>query len=1362
MSKKTLASELVSIVSTVVLVFGLMPAPAFAAGAFDANPNESTASVHRSEEAIESSLRTMLATGDYVEGEAVVCYAKSFAANPGELTAQSAVNDLISNAEKLSSVTVQQYVEATGESVPSASPSDSALSAQSIEEEVEITLVHRDDMTTEELIRALLHDPCVLSAEPNYLMNFESIEEGAATSSNETTSEAKQLTTAIVDDLSAQEGSGASTDLSGYQWFSSGAADATSQYLDAQNPGVSAPHWNEPDMKNCDPGSVVVIMDSGVDYTHPDLAGVMYHFSDDLQKQLGCGEFGYAPGRDDKTDPMDGYHHGTHCAGIAAAQWNGWGVSGIANGAEICAISISRSVDNYNYSYDTIIKAYDFMIRAAEAGVDIRSVNRSMSTGPTNNADQAMIQAAGEMGIVTCMATGNNSADMDNHFDNVSIDQMSPYELRVNASRQQDDRAWFSNYGGHLTDVFAPGAGILSTIPTTVEYMSCYFPDADSNPLYKETHFDGALPHVSLERYDHEGKIVHHDLEVTRGDLGVDGDSKSIKAPANMESNGYFDLFVDVPVNDLDDSVVQDVSIALYAGGFEVKMTQLDVLLANDEYTEFGNYEETNRSVSVPYGWTFAAFHVSDPATVAQGFKRIDDGKGNKCIRLRISAMLQTSSPGSSDLIDVELYLDQIAMGKTDNEALLPYRYDTGTSMATPCVTGCAAVVSSTIKGVSPDVRAAQTVRILKGAMHQAEGYYGYCKQNGQVDLSLLGSPDKYVPVLESAQIIGNMLTVKGAYFGSEGTLTVGGVGVQPQAWSSSSITAPWPSGVTSGVIPLVVKTSAGAEACGAFLLDVSGTSSDVALYERELTTPSPRAYGKSTISCPDSMAAAEDGTLFAVADDTDDTFEASTRYLMRSDDQGASWTAIALPQHLKQVSLAAGDGKVFVWGATPADTPIRIDAWHLYSFDIAQGAFTLLRTFEVSHEADDDDSGSVTGIGSLAYAGGGLYFVDCFDDSINKASIMRMRKFNADYTLGEFFMLKHAYQANAFYEGPKVSAAGNSIYVCGLAKSMAPDGDDHTYGIERVDVAADGSLTCVDLSAAIDYLPNGLEREDICMAASDQGVFLMGRTLEGLLPTGAEYTDTFFMENGTTAFKPYSRTLSFAPVFGPASVCSNGWLYAFAVSQFESTSVFGRATNVQVDLEPVHTPKKGESVVEGNYVYTVLSSSAVSVKLSAAGKKSLAKAKIADTVTLGDKTFKVTQIDAEGFASAKKLARVTIGKNVKAIHVYAFAHCAKLKVISGGSAMTRIDASAFDGCSKLASFNISSKRLAKIGSAAFSNCQKLKTLTIAKTTKLTKSGVKNSLVESSVKTVNVKNTKIATYKKYFTAKNCGKNVTVK
>ena len=143
---------------------------------------------------------------------------------------------------------------------------------------------------------------------------------------------------------------------------------------------------------------------------------------------------------------------------------------------------------------------------------------------------------------------------------------------------------------------------------------------------------------------------------------------------------------------------------------------------------------------------------------------------------------------------------------------------------------------------------------------------------------------------------------------------------------------------------------------------------------------------------------------------------------------------------------------------------------------------------------------------------------------------------------------------------------------------------------------------------------------------------------------------------------------------------------------------------------------------------------------------------------------YKVTKISGDlcQYNVDKKLKTLVIGSNVSEILDNAFAGCPELESVTGGAGLKTVGTKAFANCPKLKVFNISSKTLKKIGAFAFSGDKALTTLLLKKTTKLTKSGVKNSLKESSVKTVKVKKKKIKKYKKIFKKKNCGKKVKVK
>ena len=125
------------------------------------------------------------------------------------------------------------------------------------------------------------------------------------------------------------------------------------QYAYNSEFGMGVPNWNTYDSAgNPTPsisaeGKVVAVLDSGVDYNHEDLRNAMWNEGKNYPAlvALGGGEYGInvaMPRGDgtpyDTTDPMDDNGHGTHVAGIIAGEWNGFGVSGAASGAQIMAV----------------------------------------------------------------------------------------------------------------------------------------------------------------------------------------------------------------------------------------------------------------------------------------------------------------------------------------------------------------------------------------------------------------------------------------------------------------------------------------------------------------------------------------------------------------------------------------------------------------------------------------------------------------------------------------------------------------------------------------------------------------------------------------------------------------------------------------------------------------------------------------------------------------------------------------------------------------------------------------------------------------------------------------------------------------
>ncbi|MGN0405385.1 MAG: S8 family serine peptidase, partial [Bariatricus sp.] len=207
---------------------------------------------------------------------------------------------------------------------------------------------------------------------------------------------------------------------------------------------------------------VVAVVDTGIDYTNPDL---MHNMWQDPETGT-CGyDFSSSADREEgDDDPMDVYGHGTHVAGIIGAQGNnGIGVSGVNQHIKLAALRVLD--DDGSGSISQGIKAYEYMIdKKLNEGVNFIAANNSWGSYNLSRAFQEVADYAGECGIVSVFASGNDQVDRDNYPESVTSgnEKMS---LTVNASDSEGNAAWFSDFGKKNTDLYAPGEDILSTIP---------------------------------------------------------------------------------------------------------------------------------------------------------------------------------------------------------------------------------------------------------------------------------------------------------------------------------------------------------------------------------------------------------------------------------------------------------------------------------------------------------------------------------------------------------------------------------------------------------------------------------------------------------------------------------------------------------------------------------------------------------------------------------------------------------------------------------------------------------------------------------------------------------------------------------
>ncbi|HXG86252.1 MAG TPA: S8 family serine peptidase [Pyrinomonadaceae bacterium] len=225
---------------------------------------------------------------------------------------------------------------------------------------------------------------------------------------------------------------------------------------------------------------VIANIDTGVKYTHEDLAANMWRNAGEIPNNNtdddGNGFIDDYYGWDffyNRPDPMDENGHGTHTSGtIGAVGDNSLGIAGVNWNVRIMSIKIYDASGNGTTSA-MLINAYNYIRLMKNRGVNIRVTNNSY--GGCDEAcgyDQATkdaIDALGDAGILQVFAAGNNGRNIETTaFYPASY--TTPSILSVAASDRDDNRAGFSNFGVASVDLAAPGVGILSTVMSAVNY----------------------------------------------------------------------------------------------------------------------------------------------------------------------------------------------------------------------------------------------------------------------------------------------------------------------------------------------------------------------------------------------------------------------------------------------------------------------------------------------------------------------------------------------------------------------------------------------------------------------------------------------------------------------------------------------------------------------------------------------------------------------------------------------------------------------------------------------------------------------------------------------------------------------------
>lgn len=550
---------------------------------------------------------------------------------------------------------------------------------------------------------------------------------------------------------------------------------------------------------------VVAVVDTGVDYNHEDLKDNMW--VNPYQDKL-AGVHGYdCTGTFDNGEPMDNHGHGTHCAGIIAAQKdNNKGISGVADNVKIMAIKYLD--DNNKGTLENAVTAYNYIYNAMKLGVNVVAINNSWGGNNYSEILLSLINKVGKAGAVSVCAAGNDSINFDasngDNEDNddialgsLSVDEEdydegyeeerklcypacydSEYIISVAATGIDGKLADYSNYGENTIDIAAPGTDILSTVCYNNFIPAIYSQDKLNDVCHRYITKDfnaktidlgenqgfgtATLSEKNTGYYDGLGDSTCLEYNITVDEVDeVSGNCFAFEVPYTVDvndNNVYYSMMVNT-VGNTDYDISEDVR------AMSVNITDCagdeELILQDKNWNSYENIVDRGSDCD----WCV----INDNNLI----------NNKETSERKLVFLCEVNVPGS-----YTLRIDNIGISKGivgEEETFGKYDIYDGTSMATPYVTGSVAL----IKDKYSDISVKELISKVKNSVNQNNLVDNKVKSNGVLSLDKFGT---YIPKIQSWTAYGNKTIVKGSDFKDITKVTVNGEDVKYTVNSSEEI----------------------------------------------------------------------------------------------------------------------------------------------------------------------------------------------------------------------------------------------------------------------------------------------------------------------------------------------------------------------------------------------------------------------------------------------------------------------------------------------------------------------------------------------------------------------------------------------
>ena len=1054
-----------------------------------------------------SEIDEMLDDAEYVKGEVVAGVETGQPLSKGAASADE-------SSDPESSRSLSEQLIGSGEKLMGTSADD---------EDFDILLIKSRRMTTRQILDSLKTNSRVLFAEPNYIREQESVQktDGSGSGGSPGAYDVKM------------------DDVTPLQWGNY--KDADLRVSGSADPSIHVPHFGGKG-SNMKKAAIAAVIDMPVDYKHPDLKNVVYRFSPAEQAKLKCGEYGYnATNKTGKLKFDEGADHGTHCAGILGAAWDGKGISGVASKARI--MSVQNAAADGRTSLVNDLRAFAFVKKAKQSGIDIRITSNSWGLVQSSRALNAAVYELGKkFGIVSFFAAGNDAKDNTNA--NVLDWTLSnnPYVVVVSAMDMNDELANYSSYSAVDSTLGAPGSRILSCVRAD---SAEYIPDLSrsTNKFYEG--FEQATPKVTIRQLNKKGKPVGSRAVRVQRQAAFSGKS-SMKLPLDQKyfstsGNGIRYGFIEIDLGDLSEKKITS------ADKFRFSVTG-----SKPVFCDMCKFPQPGKAKEVEM-----ADMGDDSAQWTSPNCTVPENTVLKNMKLTIRVLMRKKTSNT-------IYIDSIGIGSQR----VPYSFYDGTSMATPQAAGAALVLA----GNNTKLRGAALARKVASMTRPNKTLKGKTRTGGVLDFrssSASGSKVKSGPVITSLKVKGKKVTIKGAGLGKKkGKVRIYKFVTGKKDAKKKAKIAKWSSGKVvlkfrkkfKGIMKVTLTIKDGRSFTIHKYIRKSRN-----VYKKDLPlgrkTGDPFKFDARGDFETNGPLTAAKGKLYYLPQLTRIEQTPACKRFMRYDIKKKKWKRLPdLPEWLEHVSAAYYKGKLVVKGTRMKKafdgSPVHISPLdnansRIYVFDLKK--YSKLKKGSKkkawSRASNKNVKLSATILkrkGKLLLAGGRDYKKTSSSGKNSAGNTSGLVRYSLKKGAG-----KRILKFGRLVDYPSVAVKGKRICVFDYIK----------YRVFIVN----GSKLIKPKKALPSYVMTGSSSTKAISVSEREGVVVPCRKGFILVGPAAKNgsSDTFLLKKGSRKFKALKKRASDARVAAPAAASYKGRLYVIGSSALEKYKRFFRSTKI-------------------------------------------------------------------------------------------------------------------------------------------------------------------------------------------------------